>query len=82
MRPARRTAIHPRRVPNVDVAARLALSHHIDSRPAPPAAKTPFTLVVITPPPCDPNVPHHDLDDEADMRHLDVEYRPIATAVH
>ena len=34
MRPARRTAIHPRRAPNVDIAARLALSHHIDSRPA------------------------------------------------
>ena len=37
--------------PNVDVAARLALSHHIDSRPTPPPAGTSFGLVVITPPP-------------------------------
>ena len=62
--------------PNVDVAARLALSHHIDSRPTPPPAGTSFGLVVITPPPDDPNVPHHDLDDEAEMCHLDVEYWP------
>ena len=39
---------------------------------------TSFGLVVVTPP-CDP--PHHDLDDEAEMRHLDVKYRPAATAV-
>ena len=42
--------------PNVDIAAGLALSHHIDSRPTPPPAGTLFTLVVITPPPYDPNV--------------------------
>ena len=68
--------------PNVDVAARLALSYHIDSRPTPPPPGTSFGLVVITPPPYDPNVPHHDLDDEAEMCHLDVEYWPTATAVH
>ena len=68
--------------PNVDVAARLAVSHHIDSRPIPPPAGTSFGLVVITPPPYDPTVPHHDLDDEAEMCHLDVEYWPTATAVH
>jgi len=32
------------------------------------------------PPPHNPNVPHHDLDDEAEMH--DIEYRPTATAVH
>jgi len=68
--------------PNVDLAARLALSHHIDSRPTPPPAGTSFGLIVITPPPYDPNVPHHDLDDEAELYHLNVEYRPTATAVH
>ena len=52
--------------PSVDVAARLALSHHIDSRPTPPPAGTSFGLVVITPPPYDPKVPHHDLDAEAE----------------
>ena len=36
---------------NVDLAARLALSHHIDDRPTPPPAGTSFCLVVITPPP-------------------------------
>ena len=44
--------------PNVDIAARLALSHHIGSRPSPPPAGTSFGLVVITPPPNGPNVPH------------------------
>ncbi len=67
--------------PNVDVAARLTPSHHMDRRPTPPPVGTSFGLVVITPPPCGPNVPHHDLDD-AGMRHLDVDYRPTATAVH
>ena len=43
--------------PNVDVAARLALSHHIESRPTPPPAGTWFGFVVITPPLHDPNVP-------------------------
>ena len=57
--------------PNVDVAAKLAVSHHIDSRPTPPPAGTSFGLVVITPPPCDPEVPH-DLDDQAEMYHLNV----------
>ena len=54
--------------PNVDVAARLAVSHHIDSPPAKPSAGASFGLVVITPPPYDPKVPHHHLDDE--MRHV------------
>ena len=43
--------------PDVDVAARLAVSHHIDGRPTPPPAGTSFGLVVITPPPYDPKVP-------------------------
>ena len=81
MRPIRRTAIQPRDAPNVDVAARLT-AHHIDSRPTPPPAGTLFGRVVITPPPHDPNVPHHEPDDEAGMRHLDIEYRPTATAPH
>ena len=66
--------------PNVDVAGRLAVSHHIDSRPAPPSAGASFGLVVVTPPPYDPKVLHHDLDDE--MRHVSIEYWPTATAVH
>ena len=52
---------------NVDVAARLAVSHHIDSRPAPPPAGASFGLAVVTPPPYDPKVPHRDLDEEAEM---------------
>ena len=64
--------------PNAGVAALLPLSHHIDSRPTPPPAGTSFGLIVIKPPPCDPNVPHHDLVDEAGMRHLDVECRSTA----
>ena len=68
--------------PSVDLAARLALSHHIDSRPTRPPAGTSFGLVVITPPAYDPKVPHHDLDDEAEMQHLNVEYWPTSTAVH
>ena len=68
--------------PNVDVAARLAVSHHIDSRPTPPPAGASFGLVVITPPPYDPKAPHHHLDDEAEMCHVNVEYWPTATAVH
>ena len=68
--------------PNVHVAARIAVSHHIDGRPAPPSAGASFGLVVITPPPYDPKAPHHDLDDEAEIRHLNVEYWPTATAVH
>ena len=67
---------------DVDIAARLALSHHIDSRPAPPPAGTSFGLLVIAPPPCNPNVPRHDLDDEAEVYQLNVEYWPTATAVH
>ena len=63
------TGFHSARVdaPNVDAAARLALSHRIESRPTPPPAGTSFGPVVVTPPSCDPNVPHHDLDDEARM---------------
>ena len=68
--------------PKIDVAARLAVSHHIDSRPAPPSAGALFGLVVITPPPYDPKVSHHDLDDEAEIYHVNVEYWPTATAVH
>ena len=68
--------------PNVDIAARLALSHHIDSRPTPPPAGTSFGLLVSTPQLHDPNVPHHDLDDEAEMYHLTVEYWPTTTAAH
>ena len=37
---------------------------------------------MITPPPHDPNVPRHDLDDEAEIHHLNVEYWPTATAAH
>ena len=43
---------------------------------------TSFGLVVITPPPYDPKVPHHDLDDEAEMCHLNVEYWPTTITVH
>ena len=68
--------------PTVDFAARLPLSHHIDSRPAPPPAGTSFGLLVITPPPHDPKAPHHDLDDETEICRLHVEYWPTATAVH
>ena len=68
--------------PNVDVAAKLAVSHHIDSGPTPPPAGTSFGLVVITPPPYDPEVPHHDLDHEAEMCRFNVEYWPTAITVH
>ena len=68
--------------PNVDTAARLALAHHIDSRPTPPPAGTSFGLLVITPPSHDPNMPHHDLDDEPEVYRLNVEYRPNTTAAH
>ena len=67
---------------NVDVAARLAVSHHIDSRPAPPSAGASFRLVVITPPPYDPKALHHHLDDEAELYHLSIEYWHTASAVH
>ena len=68
--------------PNVDIAARLALAHHIDSRPTPPPVGTSFELLVITPPPHDPNVPHHNLDGEAEIHRLNVEYRPTTTSAH
>ncbi len=68
--------------PNVHVAARIAVSHHIDGRPVPPPAGASFGLVVITPAPYDPKVPNHDPGDEAEIRHLNVEYWPTATAVH
>ena len=68
--------------PDVDIAARLALSHHIDGRPTPPPAGTSFRLIVIKPPPCDPNVPRHDLDDEAEVYRLNVEYWPTAINRH
>ena len=72
-RSTRRTSTSP---------ARLAVSHHIDSRPAPPSAGASFGLVVITPATYDPKAPHHDLDDEAEMCHVNVEYWPTSTAVH
>ena len=68
--------------PNVDVAARRALARHIDTRAIPPPAGTSFTLVVITPPPYDPRVPHHDLDDDAKMHHVDVAYWPTTDTLH
>ena len=70
--------------PNVDIAARLAMSHHIDSRPTPPPAGTSFRglLVIHAARPHDPNVPHHDLDDEAEIYHLNVEYCPTAPPGH
>ena len=68
--------------PSVDVAARLAVSRHIDALQNSPPAGTSFALVVITPPQYDPKVPHHDLDDDAEMCHVDVEYWPTAGTVH
>ena len=68
--------------PNVDTAARLAVAHHIDSRPTPPPAGTSFGPFVITPPPHDPTVPHPDLDDEPEVYRLNVEYRPNTTAAY
>ena len=67
---------------NVDTAARLAVSHHIDSRPTPFPVGTSFGLLVITPPPHDPNMPRHDLDDETEIHHVNVEYRPTTTSAH
>ncbi len=67
--------------PNVDVAARLALSHHIDSRPTPPPAGTSFQLLVIATA-LRLEVSHPDLDNEVEMYRLNVGYRPPATAVH
>ena len=32
--------------------------------------------------PHDPNVPHHDLDDEAEIYRLNVEYWPTTTSAH
>ena len=66
----------------VDIAARLALSHHIDSRPIPPPAGTSFGLIVIKPPPCGRNVPRHDLGGEAEVYRLNVEYWPIEINLH
>ena len=49
-------------------------------------ATPPPSLLVITPPPHDPNVPHHDLDDEAEIYRLNVrlnvEYWPTTTSAH
>ena len=60
----------------------LAVPHHIGSRPAPLSAGASFGLVVITPATCDPTAPHHDLDDEAEMRRVSVTCWHTATAVH
>ncbi len=56
---------------DVDTAARLALAHHIDNRPDPPPAGTSFGLIVITPMPDLPDDPHHDLDNDAVLHHVD-----------
>ena len=84
MRPVRRSAIHPIHAAalNVDVAARLRTVGIMSTAGRPRPAGTSFGLVVITPPPHGPNVPRHDLDDEAGMRHLDIEYWPTTTAAH
>ena len=68
--------------PNIDIAARLALSQPIDGRPTPLPPGTSFGLLVITPPTHEPNAPHHDLDDEAEIHRLNVEYWPTTTAGH
>ena len=81
-RPVRPTTIHPGRRAERRRRRAARTLHHIDSRPTPPPAGTSFCLVVITSAPYAPNVPHHDLDDEAEMCHLDIEYWPTATAVH
>ena len=65
MRLAWRTAVHPGRTRRTStVAAQRGSSHHIDGGPTPPSAGTSFTVVVNTPPPRDPNAPHHELDDD------------------
>ena len=69
--------------PDVDTAARLAVAHHIDNRPdAPPPAGTSFGLIVITPKPNLPDDPHHDLDDDAELHHVDVAYWPTNETPH
>ena len=68
--------------PSVEVAARLALSTHIDTRPTPPPAGTSFSLVVITPPPPTPGTARHDLEPEAEICRMDVSYWPTAGTVH
>ena len=68
--------------PDVDVAARLAVARHIDGRANPPPAGTSFALIVITPKPDQPHDPHHDLDDDAEMHHIDVAYWPTEPTLH
>ena len=68
--------------PDVDTAARLAVAHHIDNRPDPPPAGTSFSLVVITPMPNLPDDPHHDLDSDAELHHVDVAYWPTDDTRH
>ena len=67
---------------DVDTAARLALAHHIDNRPDPPPAGTSFGLIVITPMPDLPDDPHHDLDNDAVLHHVDVAYWPTDDTLH
>ena len=67
---------------DVDTAARLALAHHIDNRPDPPPAGTSFGLIVITPMPDLPDDPHHDLDNDAVLHHVDVAYWPTDDTPH
>ena len=63
--------------PNVDVTARLAPSHHIDSRPTPPPAGASCELVVITPPPTTPRAPprHRRRDQDVPPRHRGLAHR-------
>ena len=68
-----------RSTPGTSTPARTVASHRQPADPAP--ARTSFGLVVITPSSYDPNV-RHDLDDEAEMYQLNVEYWPTAISVH
>ena len=68
--------------PSVDVAALLAVSHHIDSRPDLPSARRLVRARRDHAAAYDRKAPHRDPGDEAEMSRLNVEYRPNATAVH
>ena len=68
--------------PDVDTAARLALAHHIDNRSDPPPAGTSFGLIVITLMPDLADGPHHDLDNDAVLHHVDVAYWPTDDTPH
>ena len=66
----------------MDTAARLAVAHHIDNRPPPPPAGTSFALIVIRPKPNLPGDPHHDLDSDAELHHVDIAYWPTDDNPH